>query len=40
MSDTSVRVTPAERSLAADQISSAVGSPRLSPKIHAAAAAL
>ena len=39
-SKTSVRVTPAGRSLAADQISSAVGSPRLSPKTQTAELAL
>ena len=39
-SETSVRVTPAGRSLAADQISSAVGSPRLSPKTQTAELAL
>jgi hypothetical protein len=44
MSETSVRVTPAGRSLVAAQISSAVGSvvgsPRLSPKIQRAESAL
>jgi hypothetical protein len=40
MSETSVRVTPAGLSLAAVQISSAVGSPSESPKIQAAEAAL
>jgi hypothetical protein len=40
MSETSVRVRPGERSLAADPISSAVGSPSVSPKIHRAEVAL
>ena len=40
MSETSVRVMPAGRSLLAAEISSAVGSPRLSPKIQRAGWAL